>query len=169
MTEEATAAVQATVAPTMLGADRIKELLLHRSDNLLLDEAEISGQTIKAWYRVTGEECWMQGHFPGNPIFMGVMMLEFAAQACGVLALELHPDQQGMLGMIARTDQTKWGQIVRPGDVLSVTAVFDKKKIGSYRFRQVVVRVNNATAGKPALACDYLYLGVANAKATKEE
>lgn len=168
MAEEAIVAAQATVT-TKVGVDRIKELLPHRGDNLLLDAAEISGQTIKAWYLVTGEECWMQGHFPGNPILMGVMMLEFAAQACGVLASELYPDQEGALGMLSRTDQVKWGRIVRPGDVLSVTAVFDKKKLGSFRFRDVIVLVNNEINGKPALACDYLYLGVANAKVTKEE
>lgn len=168
MDERPIVAVQATVA-TKLDIDRIKELLLHRGDNLLLDAAEISGQTIKAWYLVTGEECWMQGHFPGNPVFMGVMMLEFAAQACGVLASELYPDQQGMLGMLSRTDQTKWGRIVRPGDILSVTAIFDKKKLGAYRFRDVAVLVNNDITAKPALACDYLFIGVANAEATKEE
>lgn len=100
-----------------LDREGIEAILPHRPPMLLIDEVlELEpGQRVVAIKRVTEENC--AGHFPGNPIMPGVLMVEALAQAGAVAALSLE-ENRGRLALFAGIDDVRFTRIVRPGDVL---------------------------------------------------
>ena len=69
-----------------MNRDEIKTILPHREPMLLLDEAVLTGDGMaEAKYTVRGDEFFLQGHFPDNPIVPGVIQCEMMAQASCVL------------------------------------------------------------------------------------
>jgi len=95
------------------------EIIPHRDPFLLLDEVvELEpGRHAVALRRVSAEEYYFQGHFPGNPIMPGVLQVEALAQAGAVAALSL-PENSGKLVLFAGIDGVRFKRIVRPGDTL---------------------------------------------------
>jgi 3-hydroxyacyl-[acyl-carrier-protein] dehydratase len=85
-------------------------------------EAFTPGEFIEAAYRVTGDEPFLAGHFPGNPVFPGVIQLEALAQA-GAIAVLTDQRYAGKLPLFGGVEKVRWRRIVRPGDelVLAVT------------------------------------------------
>lgn len=66
--------------------EALKNYLPHREPMLLLDEASpLDAMTAQGSYTVRGDEWFLQGHFPGNPIVPGVILCEMMAQTCCVL------------------------------------------------------------------------------------
>ena len=105
-------------------SDAFVALLPHRPPFRFVDavDAVDPGGTVTARYRVTGEEAFLAGHFPGNPVFPGVIQLEALAQtgAIGVLADERYA---GKLPLFGGVEKVRWRRIVTPGDemVMEVT------------------------------------------------
>lgn len=108
----------------MQGSDDLIALLAHRPPFRFVDSVDTCepGDTVRARYRVTGEEPFLAGHFPGNPIFPGVLQLEALAQA-GAIALLAHERYAGKLPLFGGVEGVRFRRIVRPGDelVLDVT------------------------------------------------
>ncbi len=65
--------------------DEIKKILPHREPMLLVDEAELDGKTAIGRYTVRGDEFFLTGHFPGNPVTPGVILCEMMAQSACLL------------------------------------------------------------------------------------
>ena len=102
----------------------IEAILPHRPPMLLVDEVlELEpGQRVVALKTVTEENC--AGHFPGNPIMPGVLMVEALAQAGAVAALSLE-ENRGRLALFAGIDDVRFKRIVRPGDVLRLECTLE--------------------------------------------
>lgn len=106
----------------MLDVNEIQKILPHRYPFLLIDKiVEISpNEHIIARKNVTIGEPIFQGHFPGHPIYPGVMILEGMAQAGGVLAFKSAPDDDytNKVVYFMSIDKAKFRHPIRPGDVV---------------------------------------------------
>ncbi|MEA2073060.1 MAG: 3-hydroxyacyl-ACP dehydratase FabZ, partial [Campylobacterota bacterium] len=102
----------------------IQEILPHRYPFLLVDRVTelVKGESIYAYKNVSISEPVFQGHFPGHPIYPGVMILEGMAQAGGVLAfrsMDLTPeDAATKVVYFMSIDKAKFRSPVKPGDKL---------------------------------------------------
>jgi 3-hydroxyacyl-[acyl-carrier-protein] dehydratase len=111
-----------TAAPSkILDINRIMKLLPHRYPFLLIDRlinlnGEEGGTAIK---NVTINEPFFQGHFPGRPVFPGVLLIEAMAQAAGAIVLEhLGDEHAGKLVFFMSIDKAKFRKPVVPGDTV---------------------------------------------------
>ena len=109
-----------------LDIDEILEYLPHRYPFLLLDRVDevVPGERIVGRKNVSANEPYLQGHFPGNPIVPGVLIVEALAQLCCILALKTRgrTSKQGILHYLAGVDDARFKRPVRPGDVLELHA-----------------------------------------------
>ena len=99
---------------------RIMEILPHRYPFLLVDRivAMERGKTITGVKNVSMNEPFFQGHFPGEPVMPGVLILEGMAQTGGILACLADPAMIGKLVYFAGVDKARFRRVVRPGDQL---------------------------------------------------
>ena len=106
-----------------LDVKQVMELLPHRYPFLLIDRVvghEV-GESLSAIKNVTINEPFFEGHFPGQPIMPGVLVLEAMAQATGLLAcLKMGGAEDNRLYMLVGIDKARFrGQVV-PGDQLQI-------------------------------------------------
>jgi UDP-3-O-[3-hydroxymyristoyl] N-acetylglucosamine deacetylase/3-hydroxyacyl-[acyl-carrier-protein] dehydratase len=108
----------------------IEKLLPHRYPFLLVDKVmEITEDSIVGVKNVTMNEPMFQGHFPGNPVFPGVLQIEATAQVGGIFALSKVDEPELYSTYFMKIDNVKFKQKVLPGDTL----VFDLKLITPMR------------------------------------
>ena len=119
---------------TSLDRAGIEALIPHRDPFLLIDRVtELEpGVRAVAEHTFTGEEWYQSGHFPGNPIVPGVILVESLAQTATVMAMAL-PEYRDGLGLFAGIDEMRFKRIVRPGDTARYEAVIDKMRRGYAR------------------------------------
>ena len=102
-----------------IGIERIRELLPHRYPMLMIDRViELSAEHVLAEKLVSANEPCFTGHFPDQPIFPGVLIIEAMAQAGGIWALNAMPENVGMKTVLVGVDETRFRKQVVPGDVL---------------------------------------------------
>ena len=109
--------------------DQIKEILPHREPMLLIDEVELSDGIATAKYTVRGDEFFLQGHFPGNPVVPGVILCEMLAQSACVLI------QGGGVPYFTGLDGVKFRGTVKPGDTLCIESELIKNKNNFYKIK----------------------------------
>ena len=113
--------------------DKIMELLPHRYPFLLVDRVtEVEpGVSLTAIKNVTVNEPFFQGHFPGEPIMPGVLILEAMAQATGLLAFSsMGVDHKSKLYMLVGIDKARFREQVLPGDQLKMEITLKRNMRG---------------------------------------
>jgi 3-hydroxyacyl-[acyl-carrier-protein] dehydratase len=102
-------------------------LLPHGPEFRFIDAVDAfePGTSITARYRVTGDEPFLAGHFPGNPVFPGVIQLEALAQA-GAIAVLTDQRYMGKLPLFGGVEKVRWRRMVKPGDELVLEMTIDR-------------------------------------------
>ena len=109
------------------------ELLPHRYPFLLVDRVTNvePGASLSAIKNVTVNEPFFQGHFPGEPIMPGVLILEAMAQATGLLAFSGMVDaHKSSLYMLVGIDKARFRGQVLPGDQLQLEILLKRTMRG---------------------------------------
>ena len=98
---------------------RPEDLLPHRPPFLFVDEILdlVPGESARGRWRLTGDEWFFTGHFPGRPTLPGVLMCEAVAQV-GALAVLADPRFAGKLPLFGGLDSARFRRQVVPGDEL---------------------------------------------------
>ena len=79
----------------MLDKEEIKKIIPQREPFLMIDEVEqfVPGESCTAYKNVSADEYYFKGHFPGNPIMPGVLMVEALAQTGAVAILSMEENK----------------------------------------------------------------------------
>ena len=103
----------------MLSNIEIQNIIPHRYPFLLVDKIEEleEGKKAVGIKNVTINEPFFQGHFPGNPIMPGVLIIEALAQVGAVAILSIE-ENKGKLGVFTGIDKVRFRKKVKPGDIL---------------------------------------------------
>ena len=97
-----------------MNKEEIKKILPHRDDMLLIDEAEIVDGKAHAKRKITGEEFFLRGHFPGNPVVPGVIL-------CDTMDDSVTPYFSGL-------NNVKFKHPVKPGDTVETECEITRAK-----------------------------------------
>ena len=129
--------------------EEIKKIIPHRDPFLLIDEIIDGdpGKNVTAIKNVTNDDYFLKGHFPGNPIMPGVLILECMAQASCFLQFNTveNPDKKMML--LSIINHVKFMQKVIPGDSLVIYVELVKYRLGTARIKGSA-SVNNKIVAK---------------------
>lgn len=131
---------------SLLNTQQIMEILPHRNPFLLIDTIEelVPGEKAVAKKNVTMNEPYFMGHFPGNPVMPGVLIIEALAQT-GAVAILCQDGWKGKTAYFAGINNAKFKQKVVPGDTLELTTEIIKVK-GPIGVGKAVAKVNGKTA-----------------------
>ena len=107
--------------------EELMSILPHRNQMLLLDEAVAENGVAKGKQTITGDEFFLDGHFPGNPIGPGVILCEILAQSACVLLID---EAQGkkVSTLFTGLDKVKFKNPVKPGDTFETEVSITKSK-----------------------------------------
>jgi 3-hydroxyacyl-[acyl-carrier-protein] dehydratase len=125
-------------AQTDIDIREILHRIPHRYPFLLIDRAEDyrPSESIVGIKCVTFNEDFFQGHFPGNPVMPGVLIVEALAQTGAVLmSKSLDVDVEGKAIMFMGIDEARFRQPVRPGDVLRMHVEVIKARGDVFKFK----------------------------------
>ncbi|MDD3520820.1 MAG: 3-hydroxyacyl-ACP dehydratase FabZ [Actinomycetota bacterium] len=126
---------------TVLNKEEIKKIIPHREPFLFIDMINevIPGKFVSATKDVNADEYYFKGHFPGNPVMPGVVLIETMAQA-GAVSLLLMEEYKGKLVLFAGIEKARFKRIVRPGDTLKIESniLSMRRNIGKAEAKAVV-------------------------------
>ena len=122
----------------LMEKDEIKKYLPHREPFLFIDAVVeiIENETIHARKLISEDEYFLEGHFPGNPIFPGVIIIEALGQASGILGFTTmkKTPEEGSIYVLAGVDKVRFRRRVRPGDTIDLYSKVVSEKRGIWKF-----------------------------------
>lgn len=133
---------------------RPEDLLPHRPPFLLVDDIDeiVPGESARGRWRLTGDEWFFSGHFPGRPTLPGVLMCEAIAQV-GALAVLADERFTGRLPLFGGIDSARFRRQVVPGDELVLECTMGRlsTRAGKGSGRALV-------NGEVATECDLMFV-----------
>lgn len=140
----------------MLDISDIRRYLPHRYPFLLVDRVvEITaGESVVAYKNLAINEPFFNGHFPDNPIFPGVLLLEAMAQAAGILGFysQGKTNDDGSTFYFAGADNLRFRRPCVPGDRVMLRANVVSQRRGVWKF-EVSSDVDGELAGAATILC----------------
>ena len=139
---------------SIMGTKEIMEIIPHRHPFLLIDAIE----ELEPGKRAVGKKCvtynepFFAGHFPGEPVMPGVLIVEALAQT-GAVAILSQPDFKGKTAYFGAINNARFKQKVTPGDVLMLELEIVKQK-GPVGVGEAVASV----AGKPVVTAELTFM-----------
>ena len=104
---------------SLMTAKEIMQIIPHRQPFMLIDTIE----ELEAGVKAVGKKCvsynepFFAGHFPGEPVMPGVLIIEALAQV-GAVAILSMPENKGKIAYFGGIKEARFKGMVRPGDVL---------------------------------------------------
>ena len=107
--------------------EELKQIMPHREPMLLVDDATVVAEGLsEGHYTVRGDEYFLQGHFPGNPMVPGVILCEMAAQSSVVLFADV---VAGKTPVFTGIKEVKFRHSVRPGDTVTFRCRMTRQRL----------------------------------------
>ena len=135
----------------LVDKEGIKNIIPQREPFLMIDEVEeyVPGESCTAYKNVSEDEYYFKGHFPGNPIMPGVLIVESLAQtgAVAILSMEENKGKNALFGGI---DKIRFKKQVVPGDRLKLEVKIIKRK-GPIGIGEAIATVDGKVAAKGEL------------------
>ncbi len=112
-----------TSKPLKLNIEQIKKLLPQRDPFLFVDEITevVPGESVIGKRVLREDESFFKGHFPGMPVFPGVLMVETMAQVSAFIILTI-PRMKNLFGLFAGIEKFRFKKVVKPGDTMIIKA-----------------------------------------------
>jgi len=140
----------------MMDISEIRRHLPHRYPFLLVDRvlAITAGESIVACKNLSVNEPFFQGHFPGNPIFPGVLLMEAMAQSAGILGFfsQNKTNEDGSTYYFAGADNLRFKRPCVPGDQVMLRATVLSSRRGIWKF-DVSADVDGELAASGTILC----------------
>lgn len=138
----------------VMDAQEIMALIPNRYPICYIDYVDVlePGTRIVATKNVTINEGYFAGHFPGNPVMPGVLIIETLAQAASILILK-SPEFLGKTAYLGSVKNARFRQMVRPGDVLKLEVKMVKK-----RANMGIVTTVASVAGQSACTAELMFV-----------
>ena len=140
----------------LMKKDEIKKYLPHREPFLFIDEVvEIQeNESIHARKLISKDEFFLEGHFPGNPIFPGVIIIEALGQASGILGFTTmkKTPEEGSIYVLAGVDKVRFRRRVIPGDTIDLYSKVISEKRGIWKF-DCKAELNNEIVCTATILC----------------
>lgn len=142
------------ITVAVLSTTEIMDLIPNRYPILYMDYVDemTPGESLVATKNVTINEQFFQGHFPGNPVMPGVLIIESLAQAASILILS-SPQFVGKTAYMTGIDNAKFKHMVRPGDVLKLRVEF-----GNLRENMGTVKVKATVDDQLAISAELMFV-----------
>lgn len=134
----------------------IRRRLPHRYPFMLVDRVleVVPGESILALKNLSVNEPFFQGHFPEQPVFPGVLLLEAMAQAAGILGFctQNKTNEDGTTYYFAGADNVRFKRPCLPGDQILLRAAIVSERRGIWKF-DVSAEVEETVAAEATILC----------------
>lgn len=140
----------------IMDIEAIREHLPHRYPFLLVDRVVdlVPGESIFAYKNLSINEPFFDGHFPGNPVFPGVLLVEAMAQAAGILGFKTmgKTPADGSIYYLVGVDNLRFKRPCVPGDQVHLQANIVSERRGIWKF-EVSATVNGDLCASANILC----------------